>query len=467
MKKVIFLLLDGARYDCLNKYLSLGYLPNLNKIIQNQGSNLSAISVFPSTTGPAYVPFLMGLYPGNANLPGIRWFDKIKFAQNKSNFEAHRSYVGVGSVFFNTDLKKSKSTIFEIIDESRSIFNEITRGIGSGCDITGMSKIYYKAKSHFTGSNTIDSVAMNKLFSLIDSKAEFIFCCLHGVDSNSHIYGFDHDVVIQSYKNFDLDLGIILSELERLNQLEDTLLIVTSDHGHSNTATHIDLVELLESQNLKVVSYPFIFNKYYQDVDAAVMVSGNSMAHIYLRNGPDWRQRYAFKKTDELFCNLLATDGIDLLMALNQRNQIVIKSNRGVALLEEKENLIQYQPLNDDPFGYPRMNEFLSCEEILSQTYDTQYPDALTQIVQLFKSNRCGDIIISADLGFDLRRQYEYPEHKSSHGSLHKDHMRVPLVVNKKVADKHIRTVDLFPTILDYLNKEIPNEVDGKKLDID
>ena len=60
MRKVIFLLLDGARYDCLNKYLSLGYLPNLSKIIDNQGSNLSAISVFPSTTGPAYVPFLMG-----------------------------------------------------------------------------------------------------------------------------------------------------------------------------------------------------------------------------------------------------------------------------------------------------------------------------------------------------------------------------------------------------------------------
>ena len=82
MRKVIFLLLDGARYDCLNKYLSLGYLPNLSKFIDNQGSNLSAISVFPSTTGPAYVPFLMGSYPGNINLPGIRWFDKIKFAEN-------------------------------------------------------------------------------------------------------------------------------------------------------------------------------------------------------------------------------------------------------------------------------------------------------------------------------------------------------------------------------------------------
>ena len=157
MRKVIFLLLDGARYDCLNKYLSLGYLPNLSKIIDNQGSNLSAISVFPSTTGPAYVPFLMGSYPGNINLPGIRWFDKIKFAQNKSNFEAHRSYVGIGSVFFNADLKKSKSTIFEIINESRSIFNEITRGIGPRHDITVMSKIYYKIKSHFTGSTAIST----------------------------------------------------------------------------------------------------------------------------------------------------------------------------------------------------------------------------------------------------------------------------------------------------------------------
>ena len=85
MKRVIFLLLDGSRVEAINKYLDLGYLPNLKNLIENKGSNQSAITVFPSTTGPAYVPFLMGLYPGNANLPGIRWFDKYKYSKSKWN----------------------------------------------------------------------------------------------------------------------------------------------------------------------------------------------------------------------------------------------------------------------------------------------------------------------------------------------------------------------------------------------
>ena len=466
MKKVIFLLLDGARYDCLNRYLDLGHLPNVDKIIKNNGSNSSAISVFPSTTGPAYVPFLTGLYPGNMNMPGIRWFNKIQFSKNESDSGAHRSYVGIGSIFFNTDLKKSKKTMFEIVKKSRSIFNEITRGLDSKYNMTKISKIYYKIKSHFSGSSDIDSVAMEKLLSAIDSEAEFIFCCLHGLDSNSHIYGFDHDIVLQSYKSFDYNLGIVLSKLENNNELNDTLLIITSDHGHSNTLTHIDLVEFLESRNFRVLSYPFILNKYYRDINASVMVSGNSMAHIYLRKDFNWEKKYTFIDSEKLIDSLLKINGIDLVMALNQKNHIIIKSDRGLAVLEEKENLLRYQPLENDPFGYPKMNEFLSSDDVLSQTYNTEYPDALIQIVQIFKSNRCGDIVVSADSGFDLRKKYEYPEHKSSHGSLQKSHMFVPLIMNKRIKQEHIRTVDLFPTILDYLNKEIANDIDGKKLNV-
>ena len=108
MRKVIFVLLDGSRVDSINKYLEEGHLPNLKSVIENEGSIQNAVSVFPSTTGPAYIPFLMGLYPGNANLPGIRWFDKYKFAQNKSHYNSHRSYVGIESVFLNSDIKKSK-----------------------------------------------------------------------------------------------------------------------------------------------------------------------------------------------------------------------------------------------------------------------------------------------------------------------------------------------------------------------
>ena len=153
-------------------------------------------------------------------------------------------------------------------------------------------------------------------------------------------------------------------------------------------------------------------------------------------------------------------------MTRNEKNQIVVMSKNGIALLEDKETGVFYTPLLNDPFRYEGIKDFLSYEEILEQTFDTSYPDALTQIVQIFKSVRSGDIILSAQTGFDLRSNFEFPEHKSSHGSLKSDHMTVPLIFNKKVKESKIRTVDLFPTILDFLDLECPTKIDGHKLDI-
>ena len=71
-------------------------------IIKN-GTYKKAISVFPSTTGPAYLPFLMGTYPGKANMPGIRWLDKLSFADNPNSSNSHRSYVGYETKYFNIE----------------------------------------------------------------------------------------------------------------------------------------------------------------------------------------------------------------------------------------------------------------------------------------------------------------------------------------------------------------------------
>ena len=162
MKKVIFLLLDGARCDILNTLLNKEELPNLKNLIHD-GSYIEATSVFPSTTGPAYSPFLIGRFPGHVNLPGIRWFNKSSYSRNKFVSESHRSYVGIESKFFNQDLKKAYKTIFELIPNSVSIFNEMTRGLDSSRDLTKYSKIFYKLSSHFMGSSSIDKVAFSKL----------------------------------------------------------------------------------------------------------------------------------------------------------------------------------------------------------------------------------------------------------------------------------------------------------------
>ena len=103
-------------------------------------------------------------------------------------------------------------------------------------------------------------------------------------------------------------------------------------------------------------------------------------------------------------------------------------------------------------------------ESAFKYTYDSNYPDAIVQLLQLFESRRTGDLLISAKPGIDLRARHENPEHCGSHGSLVKSHMMVPIVMNKKVNSSYVRSSDIYPTILKYLDIEIPSGIDGKSL---
>ena len=466
MKKVIFLLLDGARCDILNTLLNKEELPNLKNLIHD-GSYIEATSVFPSTTGPAYSPFLIGRFPGHVNLPGIRWFNKSSYSRNRFASESHRSYVGLESKFFNQDLKKAYKTIFELIPNSVSIFNEMTRGLDSTRDLTKYSKIFYKLSSHFMGSSSIDKVAFSKLENSLNENNLFHFCCLYGIDSKSHLIGSDSVEVVKLYKEFDTSLGKLINKLKLSKSYNDTLILISSDHGHSNTSQHFDLVDFIQSKGKSVFYYPLIHQKIYKDFDASVMVSGNSMAHIYLKNGDTWSQPYIQNDHSDIIDSLLLHDAIDIILSKNPKGGINIISKNGKAIVRDEESSIYYQPLENDPFKYSLPEGYYTYNEILEKTFNTNYPDSLTQILQLFNSSRCGDIVVSASPGWDLRDKFEYPEHKSSHGSLVAQHMRVPLISNKKIASKVLaRTVDIFPTVLDYLNISSTNKIDGQSLNI-
>jgi hypothetical protein len=110
------------------------------------------------------------------------------------------------------------------------------------------------------------------------------------------------------------------------------------------------------------------------------------------------------------------------------------------------------------------MPKKMSLEETLIHSYNTEYPDALLQIIQLLESPRTGDLVLSAGPGYDLRARHEKPEHRSSHGALFRDHMIVPFVINAKLGKELIRTVDIFPTVLNCLNQPVPDNLDGISL---
>ena len=65
-KQCIVFLADGARADVFEYLLKRGDLPNISKYIIERGFYRKAVTVFPSTTGPAYIPYLLGMYPLNS-----------------------------------------------------------------------------------------------------------------------------------------------------------------------------------------------------------------------------------------------------------------------------------------------------------------------------------------------------------------------------------------------------------------
>jgi hypothetical protein len=70
-------------------------------------------------------------------------------------------------------------------------------------------------------------------------------------------------------------------------------------------------------------------------------------------------------------------------------------------------------------------------------------------------------MMLSATRGWDFRAKYEPIPHVSSHGALHREHMDVPLLLNRPCVRVPRRTVDVMPSALAALGLAIPPGLDG------
>lgn len=465
-KRVIILLADGARPDVMRELIEAGDLPSIKSCLVDPGSFLTAVTAFPSTTGPAYMPFLTGCLPATCNVPGIRWMDKVKFAKSSWHSGRHRSYVGLETYLIGHDMRRELPTIFELLENSYNIFNSVNKGVSFRCNRTRISRIWYWYYAHLTDHwNFVDTSAIDKFGKLLSKPFELIFMVLPGIDEYSHIANYKDPEAIAAYKKVDKAVALAHSELSKRGLWNDTLLWLVSDHGLSETHTHFCINTFLEKRNIRTLYYPKIFKK---RCVAANMMSGNGMSHLYFRHDHGWQYpMYAFdidKKYPKLMDDLLSEPAIDVIASRLDTRTIDVRTKRGRARLKLEGESIEYEIQGSDPFGFTGMKPRLTSDESLELTKNSNYPDVLYQLAHIFTSPRCGDVVVSATNGFDLRDEHEVPEHKGSHGSLSKEHMHVPLLCNAKLDTEYCRTVDVFPTTLQLLGHPIPANVDGKNL---
>jgi hypothetical protein len=463
---IIIMLADGARADVMREGMAAGDLPNIARFLVEEGANLPAVTSFPSTTGPAYLPFLTGCFPGTCNIPGIRWFDKVKYDGGWS-FDRYRSYVGLESFCMAGDMHPHIKTIFELLPDALSIFNPIARGARGRRNATRVSRIWYWYYAHLTDRWAFaDEAGLAKLRRQIRKRPSFAFCVLPGIDEYSHLAHPRHESALERYRWLDGAVGKVVDDLKALGMWERTALFVVSDHGLSATHTHFCVNDFLERHGLPAFYYPLIFHK--RGKLSANMVSGNGMTHVYFRNVDGWARHTAREELErhhpDLLGDLIEEEAVDIVACRNADGGADVVSRRGQAKLRLDGAQLHYEVVGSDPFGYPPLPMDLDPEQSLLRTIDTDYPDAPFQIAHLLTSPRAGDFVISARPGYDLRLKYEHPEHRGSHGSLHMSHMCVPLLTNAPLKSRPMRTADVFPTALSLLGVDLPGHIDGVPL---
>jgi len=449
-----------------------GQLPNLKAHISDRGCFRIALTVFPSTTGPAHIPFVAGVHPGTANIPGYRWLCRHTHDNKRRSIYRHRSLNSPRGLVVGRDMNRKCTSLFEHFDNPSSVLELIDYCRNQTLYKIRVRRLFRVVQAHRNDNwDEVDNLVESSVIKRIKADSKCIIASFFGIDEYSHLYDPFDNRTVNAYKRIDRAIGKIADCLKKEGVYDETILAVVSDHGLSATKVHIPVADIAKENGFDPFLYPEIYRR---KRDSAVLESGNAMAQLYFKRGDNWGEHWRYnemrsdKRIDSLMKSLTNTEGISLIMTRDGTDENpggmfvgkngtlrAIKSNEKYDITIEGEN-----PLPDHPIG-----QFTS-KELFNLTYEHTYPDAVNQLFMICRSARSGDLFLSADPGYDLRLQYEHPEHKSSHGSLHREHMKVPIAVSVPFTNEKLYNYDIVPTILALCNKHTDDLLDGKQLDV-
>lgn len=463
--RATLLVLDGARPDVFRELLEAGDLPNLAEHVVEPGSQPPATTVFPSTTGVAYLPFLTGCFPGTCDVPGIRWMDVSRYGGRPWRDRRHlRSYCGYQGGLLDADLRAETSTLFELEPDSTALCSPVRRGLPPDRVRVTSSRALWGALAHYTATyGPLDRTVGRSLAEAASERPRFTFAVFPGVDGVTHHEHPRHPDVLELYRAFDRDLG---RWVDAGGMEGDHLLAVVSDHGASRMERHLDLGRTLRDRGVSVLEHPALWRA---AGDVAVMVSGNASAQLYLRPGERRGRRIGLPELESgqvdgvpggLVEQLLAMPEVELVAGRDGGDVVAATAAGRSRVRSEPRGMLRYEPGGADVLDLGGEPRSMDPDGWLRESVDGPFPDAPVQLAQLFRSPRAGDLALSAAPGADLRDFWELPEHRSGHGSLRAEHMRCLAAVNRPVSGP-VRTVDLFTMIVRHLGIDVPDGVDG------
>lgn len=467
-RRLLLIVADGVRPDVLLEEIDAGNTPALQRL-RERGGVYPVTSSFPSVTGPAYVPFLMGRHPANVGLPGLRWYDRAR-SLRWSPYQA-RSYAGIDIWHVDADVSSTTPTLLELATPSVAGMSMIGRGATHGRIGRSTYWMFRAAPAHFRGDlhgwqrvEREASASFLRRFARV--RPRFSVLAITSPDKFAHKFGCRSAAVRTSIADVDAVAARAQAIADRGGWGDALHIWVVADHGHAPVSQHDDLHGWLEREGLRVLAHPQLGTR---RPDVALMVGGNAMAHLYLAPGERTRRWWGelAPRWAGLADRLLQRASVDLLLVAHSAHDVEVRhATRGAAHVrlhgEGHDTRWSYEPESGDPLCLGGGHERLDLEAAWSVTQGTPYPDALVQLSWLAVSPRAGDWIVSAAPDWDLRARFEPVEHVSTHGALLRDQMLVPLLVDTPPAQVPQRTTDVVPSALQLLGVRADTFYDGR-----
>ncbi|MBI2664462.1 S8 family serine peptidase [Candidatus Woesearchaeota archaeon] len=227
MPHITFLIvLDGLDAETFRKQLDDGNLPKTEELLdQFKKLEGEALNTFPETTFSTYTSIMTGLKPKEHKVPGDRFktfSQDYDFVQTPDDINAHLSSKGILTLYDHLAENKLHSASFSLIDK--------------GIMPAGPSKIVNPG-ADFEGGSTTDFAAFIDYLDTLSERDEFDFNDapdFMSVYLLSHDHGLGTDPEDMDFTAADAQLGQIIGKLAELNALNQTIFLITSDHGFAD-----------------------------------------------------------------------------------------------------------------------------------------------------------------------------------------------------------------------------------------
>ena len=231
-KNVVFIILDGMGEHILEKVSPTGYF---------RKKEIDCItSVYPSTTTAALTAYYSGKPPYETGW--IAWSQYFKEYGRDIDMLSHRES------YTSRDLKNARINVFDTTVKYKSVFEQIEEALPNIKAYEITPSYSDKRAKRSIRADSIDEIIMNIETLCKNPDEKFILAYCDNPDGLLHKFGTDSEEVKEFIENTERKIEDMCKNLT-----EDTVVIISADHGHKDINKAYSILDYPEIQKCLIL----------------------------------------------------------------------------------------------------------------------------------------------------------------------------------------------------------------------